>query len=105
MNSRSKVIKLNDTHLCVYSSSYVYLLFFFFFQAEDGIRDGRVTGVQTCALPICISLCCWSISLTFTLYCSLQMASNMTSPPSVVDPWNTCLRSHKYAEQAPCQNP
>src|SRR5690348_17362276 len=33
---------------------FVYLLFFFFFffQAEDGIRDGRVTGVQTCALPI-----------------------------------------------------
>src|SRR5689334_20501781 len=27
-------------------------LFFFFFQAEDGIRDGTVTGVQTCALPI-----------------------------------------------------
>src|SRR5689334_24127798 len=25
----------------------------FFFQAEDGIRDGTVTGVQTCALPIC----------------------------------------------------
>src|SRR5438309_6795457 len=30
-----------------------YLLCFFFFQAEDGIRDGTVTGVQTCALPIC----------------------------------------------------
>src|SRR5690625_7906788 len=28
------------------------LLFSFFFQAEDGIRDGHVTGVQTCALPI-----------------------------------------------------
>src|SRR6266487_6014876 len=28
------------------------MLTFFFFQAEDGIRDGRVTGVQTCALPI-----------------------------------------------------
>src|SRR5207245_8640484 len=26
--------------------------FFFFFQAEDGIRDATVTGVQTCALPI-----------------------------------------------------
>src|SRR5690625_1984621 len=26
--------------------------FDFFFQAEDGIRDGHVTGVQTCALPI-----------------------------------------------------
>src|SRR5437867_8165851 len=28
------------------------ILFFFFFQAEDGIRDRTVTGVQTCALPI-----------------------------------------------------
>src|SRR2546425_6091029 len=27
-------------------------VFFFFFQAEDGIRDKLVTGVQTCALPI-----------------------------------------------------
>src|SRR5690606_40850375 len=27
--------------------------FSFFFQAEDGIRDFHVTGVQTCALPIC----------------------------------------------------
>ena len=31
----------------------VCFLFFFFFQAEDGIRDWSVTGVQTCALPIC----------------------------------------------------
>src|SRR2546427_4859872 len=31
------------------------LFFFFFFQAEDGIRDLTVTGVQTCALPICCS--------------------------------------------------
>src|SRR6266508_5230556 len=30
----------------------IYVLCFFFFQAEDGIRDGHVTGVQTCALPI-----------------------------------------------------
>src|SRR5690606_41209854 len=39
--------------------------FFFFFQAEDGIRDFHVTGVQTCALPI---LRCgidrWSASAT-----------------------------------------
>src|SRR5437764_8744883 len=33
------------THVC---------LFFFFFQAEDGIRDTSVTGVQTCALPILV---------------------------------------------------
>src|SRR2546430_3881974 len=32
---------------------YTIFLFFFFFQAEDGIRDLTVTGVQTCALPIC----------------------------------------------------
>src|SRR5689334_24592150 len=30
----------------------IRLLLCFFFQAEDGIRDGTVTGVQTCALPI-----------------------------------------------------
>src|SRR5205807_6099561 len=29
---------------------------YFFFQAEDGIRDYKVTGVQTCALPICTRL-------------------------------------------------
>src|SRR2546430_3309243 len=32
----------------------LFLCFFFFFQAEDGIRDLTVTGVQTCALPICL---------------------------------------------------
>src|SRR3989454_12110764 len=30
----------------------MFTLYFFFFQAEDGIRDYKVTGVQTCALPI-----------------------------------------------------
>src|SRR6266511_5953214 len=30
------------------------MLFIFFFQAEDGIRDFHVTGVQTCALPILV---------------------------------------------------
>src|SRR5699024_11638511 len=31
---------------------YSFFVFDFFFQAEDGIRDRNVTGVQTCALPI-----------------------------------------------------
>src|SRR5215213_4714292 len=35
----------------------MYNLFFFFFQAEDGIRDWSVTGVQTCALPIAGRAC------------------------------------------------
>src|SRR5437868_9986423 len=33
---------------------FLFVFFFFFFQAEDGIRDRNVTGVQTCALPICL---------------------------------------------------
>src|SRR5256885_6492501 len=40
---------------------------FFFFQAEDGIRDYKVTGVQTCALPISVSAnpscpACWAVN-------------------------------------------
>src|SRR5260370_17305606 len=34
-------------------ASFFFIYIFFFFQAEDGIRDSSVTGVQTCALPIC----------------------------------------------------
>ena len=33
-------------------SNISFYIFYFFFQAEDGIRDSPVTGVQTCALPI-----------------------------------------------------
>src|SRR3712207_1725648 len=38
---------------CFRLRSYETVGIFFFFQAEDGIRDIGVTGVQTCALPIC----------------------------------------------------
>src|SRR6266566_8369474 len=41
----------------------VIFCFFFFFQAEDGIRDYKVTGVQTCALPI---------------YCGLQASRRLS---------------------------
>src|SRR5256885_831288 len=41
----------------IYNVFVVVLFFFFFFQAEDGIRDYKVTGVQTCALPIsCVTV-------------------------------------------------
>src|SRR5690606_40887084 len=48
-------LSLTDLTLFILSYSFTLLLpfFFFFFQAEDGIRDFHVTGVQTCALPIC----------------------------------------------------
>src|SRR5690348_17679957 len=39
-----------DCMVCSKGLSIFYI--YFFFLAEDGIRDGRVTGVQTCALPI-----------------------------------------------------
>src|SRR5690554_7674071 len=44
---------------------YFIRIVFFFFQAEDGIRDADVTGVQTCALPI-----------------SSVISTNSMSPPS-----------------------
>src|SRR5687767_15175025 len=40
-------------HLLFFLFYFFFVFFFFFFQAEDGIRDKLVTGVQTCALPIC----------------------------------------------------
>src|SRR2546429_5661150 len=38
--------------MCIIITRMEYVFIFFFFQAEDGIRDVAVTGVQTCALPI-----------------------------------------------------
>ena len=38
--------------LVYYKVVYIIIIIIFFFQAEDGIRDWSVTGVQTCALPI-----------------------------------------------------
>src|SRR5690348_17810444 len=47
------VLPTKDTAGTCHTSSRVMIYcLVFFFQAEDGIRDGRVTGVQTCALPI-----------------------------------------------------
>src|SRR5688572_23748833 len=43
-------VTANMSLVCIQTAEMLY--FFFFFQAEDGIRDLTVTGVQTCALPI-----------------------------------------------------
>ena len=39
----------------VFIFCFLFFFCFFFFQAEDGIRDYKVTGVQTCALPISVN--------------------------------------------------
>src|SRR2546426_6628906 len=57
----------------------VSIFLFFFFQAEDGIRDYKVTGVQTCALPI---------SLT-----SAPVACGQMKIPSSVASWTIKLMS------------
>src|SRR5258708_35489564 len=58
----------------------LFVCFFFFFQAEDGIRDDLVTGVQTCALPISECAACLLLSPVVRSYPSEASAAN----PSVV---------------------
>src|SRR5690606_30464466 len=55
-------------------------LIFFFFQAEDGIRDFHVTGVQTCALPIS------------TLFMCTAMAAALVAILTVLDAGSTDAR-------------
>src|SRR5205807_6045555 len=52
--------------------------YFFFFQAEDGIRDYKVTGVQTCALPILVG----AASLPLAL--ALPNASGSDAAPTTL---------------------
>src|SRR2546425_8698731 len=52
-------------------------MFFFFFQAEDGIRDKLVTGVQTCALPIYVDR--YASCIPTILYATL-LAGQYTTP-------------------------
>src|SRR5437762_4221307 len=51
ITSYFETVYLMSLFFCTFDC-YLFFCFFFFFQAEDGIRDTSVTGVQTCALPI-----------------------------------------------------
>src|SRR5205807_6174983 len=64
---------------------------FFFFQAEDGIRDYKVTGVQTCALPI--SATCWEISSRATEEISQQVAAIQEATKGAVNEIGSIGRS------------
>ena len=48
------------------------IVYFFFFQAEDGIRDRCVPGVQTCALPIWG----WGLNLCIAMVCCVLSCHN-----------------------------
>src|SRR5690625_2432465 len=80
-----------------------YVIFYFFFQAEDGIRDGHVTGVQTCALPI----------LVYATLGSCPGTSSAQSPVTLDERWegkditpgqllskgsNARIRHHRFFE-------
>src|ERR1022692_4617795 len=59
----------------------LFCCFFFFLQAEDGIRDYKVTGVQTCALPIYIRQPSWWDGAP-------RMSCGRTVPRSSCPIWN-----------------
>src|SRR6266481_9148068 len=61
------------------------IIFFFFFQAEDGIRDGTVTGVQTCALPIYRTRERFSVAATRPETGRINAATEITSSVLVDD--------------------
>src|SRR5207253_3698934 len=67
----------NKMHIAL--PNHQFYRFTFFFQAEDGIRDGHVTGVQTCALPI------WKPRLRVPLPMRLSMiaSSAPNAPPQM----------------------
>ena len=66
-------MRINVSDFCLIS--FVVFFFVFFFQAEDGIRDDLVTGVQTCALPISEIL-----MKLFTLLCFFQISVPLAVP-------------------------
>src|SRR3989449_7043174 len=61
----------------------ILVLVFFFFQAEDGIRDVAVTGVQTCALPIS-DLVFLDIQMPDLDGFAVAAAANEERPPAIV---------------------
>src|SRR3712207_7317908 len=70
-------------------------VFFFFFQAEDGIRDIGVTGVQTCALPILASVVISrappSASVAASVVSPAPASTRVTVQPSGASAAPSCL--------------
>src|SRR5256885_2822353 len=70
------------------------VLYCFFFQAEDGIRDYKVTGVQTCALPICATYG-FNINLGFLTSLQESLASGLQRQWNLVDTVSLPLGRHQ----------
>src|SRR5207245_3263946 len=88
------------TSLSVYCCPVSYSMLFFFFQAEDGIRDATVTGVQTCALPISTTsrFIARVRLLRMKEYLDLRQAYSIENRPCGEPP--TCFRRRAVAIEA-----
>src|SRR5256885_5591151 len=75
----------------------------FFFQAEDGIRDYKVTGVQTCALPICTKLVqAWESDRRTPEGPALLLVRLVEQNPALVlSPWTLVKRGRQRAKRDP----
>src|SRR2546426_622491 len=76
------------------------ICFFFFFQAEDGIRDYKVTGVQTCALPISRPCAAWRRCSARGRGCACGTCRRWTPPPSR-RPWSPATRRERRSGRDP----
>src|SRR5438445_1411000 len=89
------IVQYIDYHLVAFLDD-------FFFQAEDGIRDIGVTGVQTCALPILI-FCAYSPSIlifSFPSFMVVAMSSGVIPSPRL----NSILRSEERRVGKECRS-
>src|SRR2546425_9635426 len=90
----------------LFCCTYIAFFSFFFFQAEDGIRDKLVTGVQTCALPISIPKIVLSLVLT-GLVNSGMCAQNAEQPmqeSSLSPPKSSVTRSEERRVGKECRS-
>src|SRR5205807_2800806 len=88
---------------------------FFFFQAEDGIRDYKVTGVQTCALPIssaaetralpstgrAVAACASGTGAIEVRKAAVTAATSVLTHTTAAVIWLECTGSHRAPRAAP----
>src|SRR5207248_7107568 len=79
------------------------LLLSFFFQADDGIRDRTVTGVQTCALPILLVLICLGRTESSPRRCFLSSSKASKLPSNKADRVKTIYRSEERRVGKECR--
>src|SRR5690606_39930943 len=90
--------------VCVHLTCfYAFFVFFFFFQAEDGIRDFHVTGVQTCALPIWAGRC-WCSRARAISVCGLESSDWWRLLSDTAIPSSSSFRSEERRVGKECRS-